>query len=57
MLKDTALVRIWDSPYLGIMVDESLDIATYNKNSAEVNIAPASGKITNNVKYRSRAPG
>ena len=28
-----------------------------NKNSAEVDIAPASGKITKNVKYRSRAPG
>ena len=25
-----------------------------NKNSAEVDIAPASGKITKNVKYRSR---
>ena len=28
-----------------------------DKNSAEVDIAPASGKITKNVKYRSRAPG
>ena len=28
-----------------------------NKNSAEVDIAPASGKITKNVKYRPRAPG
>ena len=27
------------------------------KNSAEVDIAPASGKITKNVKFRSRAPG
>ena len=27
------------------------------KNSAEVDIAPASGKITKNMKYRSRAPG
>ena len=27
------------------------------KNAAEVDIAPASGKITKNVKYRSRAPG
>ena len=26
-----------------------------NKNAAEVDIAPASGKIINNVKYRSRA--
>ena len=33
---------------------ESRDL---NKNSAEVDIAPASGKITKNVKYRSRAPG
>ena len=31
VLKDTALVRIRDSPYLGIMVDESLDIATNKK--------------------------
>ena len=31
--------------------------ATSYKNSAEVDIAPASGKITKNVKYRSRAPG
>ena len=28
-----------------------------NKNAAEVDIAPASGKITKNIKYRSRAPG
>ena len=28
VLKDTAIVRIRDSPYIGIMVDESLDIAT-----------------------------
>ena len=28
-----------------------------DKNSAEVDIAPASGKITKNVKYRSKAPG
>ena len=31
VLKDTAVVRIRDSPYLGIMVDESLNIATPKK--------------------------
>ena len=31
VLKDTAIVRIRDSPYIGIMVDESLDIATNKK--------------------------
>ena len=31
--------------------------AMKNKNAAEVNIAPASGKIIENVKNRSRAPG
>ena len=28
-----------------------------NKNAMEVDIPPASGKITKNMKYRSRAPG
>ena len=28
-----------------------------NKNAAEVDIAPASGKIIKNMTYRSRAPG
>ena len=28
-----------------------------HKNATEVDIAPASGKITKNMKYRSRAPG
>ena len=28
-----------------------------NKNAAEVDIAPASGKIIKNMKYRSRAQG
>ena len=28
-----------------------------NKNTAKVDITPASGKIIKNVKYRSRAPG
>ena len=28
-----------------------------NKNAAEVDITPALGKITKNVKYMSRAPG
>ena len=33
-------------------------IQVYNhKNSAEVNIAPASGKISKNIKYRSRSAG
>ena len=32
-------------------------IQKFNKNAAEVDIAPALGKITKNVKYRSRAPG
>ena len=34
-----------------------LTFCMFNKNSAEVNIAPASGKIIKNVKYRSRALG
>ena len=29
----------------------------FNKNAAEVDIAPALGKITKNLKYRSRGPG
>ena len=32
-------------------------ITHHNKNAADVDIAPASGKIIKNMKYRSRAPG
>ena len=32
-------------------------IFPFYKNAAAVDIAPASSKITKNVKYRSRAPG
>ena len=42
---DTTIIVDWD-------VKQQM-----NKNSAEVDIAPASGKITKNVKYRSKAPG
>ena len=40
-----------------IDADEIVNNDQHNKNSAEVDIAPASGKITKNMKYRSRAPG
>ena len=41
----------------GAGADNPLGPKYFHKNSAEVDIAPASGKITKNVNYRSRAPG
>ena len=52
---------------VSIVLNSSVNLAFYmhwwevlqkfNKNAAEIDIAPALGKITKNLKYRSRGPG
>ena len=40
-----------------VITTEIMGAQYRNKNSAEVDIAPASGKISKNIKYRSRSAG